>query len=71
MTDEINDLLAAAGHVEQPRPDVLDEAREHLWTAIAQEMVRTNVERGPASPVRERSDAPERGSTTHKDQPGK
>jgi hypothetical protein len=37
------DLLAAMGQVDPPDPDVLDAARETLWSAVAEEMLGATV----------------------------
>ncbi len=39
MTPPEPDPLTALGHVDPPRPDVLDAAREALWSAITHEML--------------------------------
>jgi hypothetical protein len=54
------DPLTALGSVEPPPPDVLDAAREALWSAITHEMLTT----APSAGQTTRTTAPSAGQTT-------
>jgi hypothetical protein len=41
MTPAPSDPLSVLGHVDPPPPEVLDAARETLWSAVTQEMLTT------------------------------
>jgi hypothetical protein len=49
MTPPEADPVTALGHVDPPPPDVLDVAREALWSAITHEMLTTDPAARPAA----------------------
>jgi hypothetical protein len=52
MTPPEPDPLTALGHVDPPPPDVLDAAREALWSAITHEMLTADPAARQAIPKR-------------------
>ncbi|MGH9105501.1 MAG: hypothetical protein ACRDZX_06620 [Acidimicrobiales bacterium] len=70
MSEEKNDVLAAAGRVEPPSPGALDQARERLWSAIAEEVLGTGERGGPATAIARRSKAPGQHRVRREERPG-
>jgi hypothetical protein len=52
MTPPEADPLTVLGHVDPPPPDVLDAAREALWSVITHEMLTDPSARPAAAPHR-------------------